>query len=72
MALMAAIVATLLVPPVALAVGLALRLFGIPLELVATFRGALNVYAGILAWWLVAFVLALVYAAFAFPWHGER
>jgi hypothetical protein len=71
MALMAAIVATLLVPPVALALGLALRLFDIRLSLVATFGGALNVYVGLLVWWLSAFALALVYAAFAFPWHAD-
>jgi hypothetical protein len=70
MALMAAIVATMLVPPVALALGLALRLFDIPLSVVATFGGALNVYVGTLVWWLGGFGLALVYAAFAFPWHA--
>jgi|1186.fasta_scaffold120079_2 hypothetical protein len=70
MALMAAIVATLFVLPVALALGLGLRLFDIPLSVVASFGGALNVYVGTVVWWLSAFALALVYAAFAFPWHA--
>jgi hypothetical protein len=72
MALMAAIVAAMLVPPCALAVTLALRLFDIPLAAVATFGGALNVYAGVLAWWLVFFALALLYAAFTYPWDEDR
>jgi len=71
MALMAAIVAAMLLPPAAIAVGLALRLFDIPLAAVVRFGGALDLYAGILAWWLIAFALALVYAALAFPWHAE-
>jgi len=72
MALMAAIVAAMLVPPCVLAVSLALRLLGIPLAAVVTFGGALNVYAGTLAWWLLFFALALVYAAFTFPWDEDR
>jgi hypothetical protein len=63
---MAAIVATMLYPPVAIVLGLLLGLFGVPLDAVVTFGGAINTYAGVLAWWLVAFALALVYAAFAF------
>jgi hypothetical protein len=71
MALMAAIVAAMLIPPCALAVALALRLFNIPLAAVVTFGGALNVFAGALAWWLAFFAMALVYAAFTFPWHED-
>lgn len=72
MAVMAAIVATLLYPPVGIALGLLLGLFGVPLDAVVTFGGAVNTYAGMLAWWLVAFALALVYAAFAFPWDARK
>ena len=72
MALMAAIVATMLYPPVAIVLGLLLGLFGVPLDAVVTFGGATNTYAGMLAWWLVAFALALVYAAFAFPWDTRK
>jgi hypothetical protein len=68
MAVMAAIVATMLYPPVAIVLGLLLGLFGVPLDAVVTFGGVINTYAGMLAWWLAAFALALVYAAFAFPW----
>jgi hypothetical protein len=71
MALMAAIVATLFVAPAALVLALALRFFDIPLSVVASFGGALDVYVGALLWWLSAFALALVYAAFAFPWDAD-
>ena len=68
MAVMAAIVATLLYPPVAIVLALLLALFGVPLEAFVTLGGAIGTHAGMLAWWLVAFVLALTYAAFVFPW----
>jgi hypothetical protein len=71
MAVMAAIVATLLYPPVAIVLALLLGLSGVPFAALVTFGGAVGTPAGMLAWWLVAFVLALAYAAFVFP-RGYR
>lgn len=64
MAVMAAIVATLLYPPLGIVLWLLLGLLGVPLEAFVTFGGAIGLYAGMLAWWLVAFALALTYAVF--------
>lgn len=67
-ATMAAIVATMLCLPLgALLASLAYFAFGVPLMDVLTFGGTLNVFAGLAAWWAVAFLAALVYAAFAMP-----
>ena len=65
---MAAIVATLLCLPVgALLALLASLALGVPLLGFLTFGGAMNVFAGLLAWWALAFLAALVYSAFAMP-----
>lgn len=65
---MAAIVATLLCLPIgALVALLAFLAFDVPLLGFLTFGGALNVFAGLLAWWMVAFLAALLYAVFAMP-----
>jgi hypothetical protein len=47
-------------------------LAGVPLDHLLTFGGALGRYAGMFAWWLAFFVLALVYAGFAFPWDETQ
>jgi hypothetical protein len=65
---MAAIVATLLWLPVgALLAVLARFVLDMPLQDFLSFGGALNVVVGLLAWWALAFVASLVYAAFAMP-----
>jgi hypothetical protein len=70
-ALMAAVVATLLYVPVVVALALLLRLVGISPESVATFGGALGLFSGLFAWWLLTFQAACIYAACAFPWREE-
>lgn len=65
---MAAIVATLLCLPIGAPLALlAFLAFDVPLLGFLTFGGALNVFAGLLAWWMVAFLAALLYAVFAMP-----
>ena len=68
---MAAVVATLLYWPLVLVVALGLRFFGIPPERIATFDGTFNLLVGLVAWWLLAFAVACVYAATVFPWDDE-
>lgn len=65
---MAAIVATLLYLPVGAVLALlAYLLLDVPVQSVLTFGGALHLVAGLLAWWTVAFVAAVLYAGFAMP-----
>jgi hypothetical protein len=68
---MAAIVATLLYFPFGLALAVLLRLLGVSFEAFVTFSGALNVFVGLAAWWLLFFTAASVYAACLFPW-GDK
>ena len=69
MVLMAAIVTTALFLPVAtILVLLASALFGVSLLGFITFGGFLNLFEGVLAWWAIFFLPALVYAAYAMPW----
>ena len=72
MVAMAAVVAAVLYSPLAIALGIFLGVCGVPLDSFMTFGGALNRYAGILGWGLVALVLALVHVALAFPWAHTR
>lgn len=69
---MAAVVAAVLYSPLAIALAIFLGVCGVPLEAFMTFGGALNRYAGILGWGLVAFALALFHVALAFPWAQTR
>ena len=70
--MMAAIVTTMLfLPAAALLAGL-FFLFGISLHAFATFNGALNAYLGVAAWWIIAFLPTLAYAAYVLPWEGRR
>ena len=73
MGLMAAIVASMLYWPVGIVLALLLAIAGIPLRALLTFGDSMAPYFGMLAWWLIAFVLALAYAALVFPWgiHGD-
>jgi hypothetical protein len=70
-AVMAAIVATLLFVPAALGGALVILMLGFSPEAFATFGGALHPLLGLCAWWLAAFVGASAYAAFAFPWDEK-
>lgn len=72
MAVMAAIVATLVYWPAVLAVALFFRLLDRSPRVLVTFGGALNTFFGLLAWWLIAFALALAYAGWAFPWDARQ
>lgn len=69
---MAAMVATVLYVPLEIALALFLGVFGVPLGALVSFGGALNPYAGVLTWWLLAFALALAHAAVALPWAETR
>jgi hypothetical protein len=71
MVLMGAIVATLLYWPLVVAVALALALLGIPYQPVATFGGTFSTWLGLIAWWLLAFAGACIYAACVYPWTDE-
>ena len=67
LAVMAAIVATLAYFPLGLALVFVLRVAGIGFETLASFGGALNVFLGLVVWWLLFFAGALVYVACLFP-----
>ncbi len=68
-AVMAAVVATLLYVPIGIALAVVLAVFGIPVDALATFGGALGTFSGLAVWWLIAFAAACVYAASVFPWR---
>ena len=70
-AVMAAIVTTLAYFPVGLAAALALRIVGIPFLASLTFGGSVNIFVGLIVWWLLVFTAACVYAACFFPW-GDK
>jgi Zn-dependent protease len=68
-AVMASIVATLLYWPAGVTLALVLGAFGVPLDTVVSFGGSFNRLVGLFAWWLLAFAIACVYIACAFPWE---
>lgn len=68
---MAAIVASLLYWPAAVVVAFVCTLIGVPAEGLATFGGTLGMFAGMVAWWFVAFALVLPYVACVFPWGAK-
>ena len=70
-AVMAAIVCTLVYFPVAVLLALVAYFTRISFYAFMTFGGALNTLSGLLAWWLVAFAGACIYAIIAFPWTEE-
>jgi hypothetical protein len=73
MVVMAAIVATLLLCPVGILLAvLSFGLLGTSLHAFVTFGGTLTAFQGVLAWWIVHFVPALAYAAYALPWHQSE
>lgn len=71
LAVMTAVVATMLYWPIGIAVVLVCALIGIPAQALITFGGVLGTLAGMLAWWLLVFALTLPYAASVFPWGGR-
>jgi len=70
MIVMAAIVTSALFVPVGALLALASWAFGISLYGFLTFGGSLTVAQGVLAWWAILLVPALVYAAYVMPWHA--
>jgi hypothetical protein len=73
MLVMAVIVTTALFLPVgALLALLVFALLRISLSAFVTFGGALNAPEGLLAWWAIFLLPALVYAAYAMPWHRHE
>ena len=70
-AVMGAIVASLLYFPLGVALALALRVAGISFQAFVTFGGAFNVLPGLVIWWLLVFAGACIYTACLIPW-GER
>jgi hypothetical protein len=71
MAVMAAIVATLVYLPAVVALALISRAAGISFDAWLTLDAALHPALGLLAWWLVVFVGSCGYVACEFPW-GDR
>lgn len=65
---MGAVVGTLLYFPGAVLVGLAYLVLGHSPEALATFGGALGIFPGLIAWWLIAAAAGSLYAACVFPW----
>ena len=69
MVVMAAIVtSTLFVPVGALLIWLSFAFFGVSLRAVVPFGSLLTALGGLLAWWALLFLPALVYAACVMPW----
>ena len=71
LAIMAAIITTMLCWPIAIAAGIVLALLGVPIDEWVTFGGATNRFSGVLGWWGVGFVPALAYSAFVYPWDEQ-
>ncbi len=72
MLVMAVIVATMLLAPVAGLLALLCHLaFGLAWRSFFTFGGTLNPVEGILAWWVIVFAPSLAYSAYAMPW-GQK
>lgn len=71
LAVMAAVVATLAYFPLGLALIFVLRFAGIGFQALISFGGTMHTVVGLIAWWLLVFAAALLYAAFMFPW-GDK
>jgi hypothetical protein len=68
----AVVVTTILYFPAGAILALVLAPFGVSLQTLATFGGRLELFPGLLVWWLVVLVPALVYTAFVYPWAGKH
>ncbi len=69
---MSCIVATLFVFPV-LGIGglVAYYAFDLPFVDLVTFKDSVNGFEGVVAWWLIVLVPAIVYSSTVMPWHGR-
>lgn len=73
MIVMAAIVASALYVPIAgLLALLAFVVFGVSLRDFVTFGGALGVFDGLVLWWVLMLLPALVYGACVMPWAPKE
>ena len=72
LAVMAALVATLAYFPFGLTLILLFRVAGLAYEPLITFGGSFGLLVGLIAWWLLVFSGALLYAAFMFPWGDKE
>ena len=72
LAVMAATVATLAYFPFGLALIFLVRIAGVGHETLITFGGNFGIFVGLIAWWLLVFIGALLYAAFMFPWGDKE
>jgi hypothetical protein len=68
---MAAIVATICIPVGALLAGLASVLLDFPLRVALTFGERIHAAAGLVLWWLILYLPALVYSAVFMPSWGK-
>lgn len=69
---MAAVVTTLMGGPVAALLALFCFAFlGIAFEAFGTFGGSMHGFLGLLAWWGLAFIPALIYSVFFMPWRPD-
>ena len=73
MVVMAAIVTSALFVPVgALLIWLCFAFFGVSLRALVTFGSLLTALEGVLAWWALLFLPAIVYAACVMPWSARE
>ena len=70
--MMAALVATMAYFPFGLALIFLLRIAGLSYETLITFGGSFGMVVGLIAWWLLVFTGAFVYAALVFPWGDKE
>lgn len=69
---MAVVVTTIMYVPAGVLLALVLTPFGVSLYSLATFGSRLELFAGLVGWWLILLVPALVYTAFMYPWGGKH
>jgi len=73
MLVMAGVVTTALYVPVMAVLALGADvLFGLPLRAFVTFGESLGAVTGVVVWWIVLFVPALVYSACMMPWGARK
>ena len=72
LAVMAALVATLAYFPLGLGLAFLFRIAGVAFEPLITFGGILGTLVGLIAWWLLVFTGAFMYATFMFPWGDKE
>lgn len=70
MLVMAAIVTSALYVPAGALIAAPFLLAGVSLENVVSFGGLVPALGGLVAWWGILFLPALVYSAFVMPWHA--